>query len=165
MTKRALFAVAGFLSLCLTLFAQQTFLPDTFNALNNNSSLRFPSLALSDGGSFSFAGAVAPPLLFNWMETTTPVDLPALTVKGPQRAAYASTTSGQDSSKEGVDVRPPKFGYAGGEVGVLYGRSSGKFGREVEQGYFMGEVGNDKFHITAGASYEEWNGHVPRFSR
>jgi hypothetical protein len=164
MVKRALSAGAGFLGLCLPLFAQQTFVPDTFSSLNNYSSFCPPSLMLSDGGPFSFASAVAP-MSFNWVEAVPSVDLPALTVKGPQRAAYASTTSGKDSSKEVVDVRPPKFTYADGEVGFLYGRSSGKFGRDVEEGYIMGEVGNDKFNITAGASYEQSSGRIPRWGR
>jgi hypothetical protein len=156
MTKRALSAVAGFLGLCLPLSAQQTLLPDTLSALNH-SSPRFPSLALSDGGLFSFSSA------FNWMETTTPDFLPALSTTEPQRA-NASATSGKDSSKEVVDVRRPNLlDYASGEVGFLYGRSiGGKRGGEVEEGYIIGEVGDDKFHITVGASYENWSGRFPR---
>src|SRR5207253_5404946 len=56
MSKRAPFAVAGFLALCVPLFAQQTYRPDLFSALNNSISL--PALALSDGHRFSFSGAV-----------------------------------------------------------------------------------------------------------
>jgi hypothetical protein len=48
--------------------------------------------------------------------------------------------------------------YYGGEVGVLYGRWSGKGGGDMWQTYVVGTVGNDKFQITAGAAYEEWNG-------
>jgi len=47
----------------------------------------------------------------------------------------------------------------------LYGHSSGKFGGDYLQGYIFGEVGNDRIHISAGASYEEWNGRVPRWGR
>jgi hypothetical protein len=147
MIKRALFAVAGFLSLCLPLFAQQTFLPDTFSALNN-SFLRLPSLALSDERLFSFSSA------FNWIEAT-PDFLPALSATEKPQRANASATPGKDSSKEVVDVRRPNLlDYVGGEVGFLYGRSSGKYGVQVEQGYIIGEVGDDKFHITVGAAYE-----------
>jgi len=50
-----------------------------------------------------------------------------------------------------------------GEVGFLYGEGRpGNFGGEYKEGYIFGEVGNDKIHISAGASYEEWNGRVPR---
>ncbi len=55
----------------------------------------------------------------------------------------------------------PKFDYAGGEVGFFYGKSSGKFGREVEAGYIFGEVVDGNTHISAGASYEHSNGRVP----
>jgi hypothetical protein len=152
MTKRMLSAAAGFLSLCLPLSAQaQTYRPDIFSALNN-SFLR-PSLTLSDGWPFSFSSA------FNWIEMTTPDFLPALGTPGPQRdtAIRQPPDRGysKDSSKEVVDVRRSNlFDYAGGEVGFLYGRSTGKNGVEVEQGYIIGEVGTDKFHITVGAAYE-----------
>jgi len=48
--------------------------------------------------------------------------------------------------------------YYGGEVGVLYGRWSGKGGGDMWETYIVGTVGNDKFQITAGASYDEWSG-------
>ena len=163
MTKRALSAVAGFLGLCLPLSAQQAGRPDIFSALNN-SSLRFPSLTLSDGRLFSFSGTVAPPLLFDWMEPTLPDFLPTLSATEPRRAT-ASAAPPKDSSKELVDIqRSNLLDYASGEVGFLYGRSTGKFGGEVEQGYFIGDVGNDKFHITVGATYENSSGRFPRFS-
>jgi hypothetical protein len=47
--------------------------------------------------------------------------------------------------------------YCGGEVGFLYGRWSGKGGGDMWETYIVGTVGNDKFQITAGASYDEWN--------
>ena len=164
MTKRALSAVTGFLSLCLTLSAQQAFRPDGFSALNY-SLLRLPSLNLSDGGPFSFSGAAAPSFLFNWMEPTSDF-LPALnmaSMTARSQRANASAVSPTDSSKDVVDVqRSNLFDYAGGEAGFLYGRSSGKFGRDVEAGYIFGEVGNDKFHISVGAAYENLSERFPR---
>jgi hypothetical protein len=47
--------------------------------------------------------------------------------------------------------------YYGGEVGFLYGRWRGKGGGDMWETYVVGTVGNDKFQITAGASYDEWN--------
>jgi hypothetical protein len=164
MAKRALSAAAGFLSLCLPLMAQQTDRPDVFSAMNN-SFLRLPSLTLSDGGSFSFASA------FNRMETTTPDFLPtfgmASTTARPQRAnAVSPVTTPKDSSKEVTDIRRPNLlDHVSGEMGVLYGRSTGKFGGAVEAGYIIGVVGDDKFNITAGASYEHSSGRFPRFGR
>jgi len=155
MTKRALFAVAGFLSLCVPLSAQQTYRPDLFSALNNSISL--PSLSLSDGRLFSLSSA------FTWMQPTPPDFLPALSPPLPQTAT-APAAYPKDSSKEVVDLQKPNlFDYAHGEIGFLYGRSTGKFSGDVEQGYFIGEVGNDKVHITAGAFYENSSVRFPRF--
>ena len=165
MAKRGVFMVAGFLGLCLPLCAQQTDRANFFRTLNS-SELPFSWLTLSDTQPFSFSGAVVPPLLFSWMETTSPVDvvLPPIIVKAPAGAtAYAAPLD--DSSKEVVDVRRSHSYYAGGEMGALYGRSSGKFGREVEEGYIVGGVGDDKFNITVGAAWEHSSGRVPRFSR
>jgi hypothetical protein len=160
MTRRALSAVAGFLGLCLPLFAQQTYRPDLFSALNNSISL--PSLSLSDGQRFSFSGAVASPFSFNWIESAPPDFLPALSTTVPPRATAARVYP-KDSSKEVVDMRKADlFDYAHGEIGFLYGRSTGKFNGDVEQGYFIGEVGNDKVHVTAGAFYENSSGRFPR---
>jgi len=161
MTTRAFAAIAGFLSLCLPLFAQQqTQRPDVFSTLTNES-LRFPWLTLSDGGHFPFASA------FNRMETTSPDFLPALsmaTMTAKSQRAAGSAVPAADSSKEVANVRRSNlFDYASGEVGFLYGRSTGKFGREVEAGYILGEVGNDKFQINVGASYENSSGRFPRF--
>ena len=52
--------------------------------------------------------------------------------------------------------------YYGGEVGFLYGRWSGKGGGDMWQSYVVGTVGDDKFQITAGVSYDEWNGNGHR---
>src|ERR1700682_6338665 len=157
MVKRALSAVAGFLGLCLPLSAQQTGGPDVLRALNY-SFLRLPSLALSDERFFSF------PTAFSYIEMTPSPDfLPALPTMEKQRRARASATFGNDRSKdtaterrgynnEVVDVQPPSSDYAGGEAGALYGHSSGKFGRDVEAGYIIGEGGDDKFQISAGAA-------------
>jgi hypothetical protein len=74
----------------------------------------------------------------------------------------AAPVDGKDSPSEMVSSPLSPFYYSG-ELGVFYGRSSGKFGREIMQTYFLGEVGNEKFHITVGAAYEESNGRLPRF--
>jgi hypothetical protein len=142
--------------------AQQTDRPDVFSAMNN-SFLRLPSLTLSDGGSFSFASA------FNRMETTTPDFLPAFsmgsTTARPEKANAAATTS-NNSSKEVVDVRRSNLlDHVSGEMGFLYGRSTGKFGGAVEAGYIIGEVGDDKFNISVGAAYEHSSGRFTRFGR
>jgi hypothetical protein len=71
---------------------------------------------------------------------------------------------GNDSPGEMLRSAPNTV-YCGGEVGVLYGRWSGKGGGDMWETYITGTVGNDKFQITAGASYDEWsgNGRAVRF--
>jgi hypothetical protein len=162
MTKRAFFAVAGFLSLCLPLSAQQTYYRDLFSALNNSISL--PSLSLSDGQRFSFWGAVAAPFSLSWMEPTPPDFLPAVSPPPPPQTSNAPAAYPKDSSKEVVDVQKPNLlDYATGEVSVLYGRSTGKFSGDLEQASIFGEVGNDKVHISVGAAYENSNIRFSRF--
>jgi hypothetical protein len=68
-------------------------------------------------------------------------------------------TDGKDSLDE---ITSPSTIYYGGEIGVLYGRWSGKGGGDMWQTYVEGTVGNDKFQITAGAAYEEWSGRGTR---
>jgi hypothetical protein len=66
-----------------------------------------------------------------------------------------SGTDGKDLSNEMLSSSPV---YYGGEVGFLYGHWSGKGGGDMWETYLNGTVGNDKFQITAGASYDESNG-------
>ena len=96
--------------------------------------------------------------------------LPAAFLSGAQPPTQRSSpgrvhgTDGKDLGADGKDSpdgmvsSPLNPTYSGGEVGVLYGRWSGKGGGDMWQTYIEGTVGNDKFQITAGASYDEWNG-------
>jgi hypothetical protein len=150
--RRMAIAVAGFLSLCFSFVRAGDRAPGIFSPLND-SLLRLPSLTLSDAQFFSFASA------FNRMEPTTPDLLPAValpTTVPQHRVAYVPPgTDSKDSSKEASDVsRRNLLDYVHGEVGFLYGRSTGKFSGNTEQAYIIGDVGDDKFHITAGAAYE-----------
>jgi hypothetical protein len=159
MTKRARLGVIGFFSLCLSLSAQQIDQPDIFRSLNS-SPPRFSSLTLSNDSFFSFSSALS------WVEPVPPDFLPGLPVASPPRPVASSAARATDSSKEVLDVqRTGLFDYVGGEVGFLYGRSTGKFGGDYKQAYIIGEVGDEKFHISAGASYEESSWRVPRFGR
>jgi hypothetical protein len=102
---------------------------------------------------------------------TAPVEFPSLTYMSvayvsaakvqKANAAPAHQTDGKDSSAE-VMSSPSSPYYYGGEIGFMYGHSSGKFGGDEFGTYIEGGVGNDKFQINAGASYQEWSGRVPR---
>jgi hypothetical protein len=159
MTKRALFAVAGFLGLILSVTAQaQVPAPFGFDGGTlDRQFLRLPPLSLADQERLSFATA------FNWQ---TPVDfLPTFDPAGPQSFAYPTTPSRGNPLDRAVAMRAPDRVYVGGEIGFLYGKSSGKYGREDFQSYIIGTVGNDKFSITAGFLHQESSGRVPRWGR
>ena len=95
--------------------------------------------------------------------------LPAELLSGAQPPAQRPSagrgrgTDGKDlgaDAKDSPDEMMSSSGnpiYSGGEVGFLYGRWSGKGGGDMWETYVVGTVGNDKFQITAGASYDEWN--------
>ena len=88
--------------------------------------------------------------------------LPVAEVEEGNRGLVSAPVDGKDSPSE-VTRSPLNPIYAGGEMGVLYGSSSGKFGGDILQTYIVGEVGNEKFHITVGASHEESSGRLLRF--
>jgi hypothetical protein len=155
MTKRALFAVAGFLGLCLSLSAQQTQSPEQL--LFNGSTLNRPFLTLADRERFSFMTA------FSWQ---TPLDfLPSFSPLELRSVASPTLSGRENSFDDVVEIRATDRIYAGGEVGFLYGKSSGKYGREDFQTYIIGTVGNEKFSITAGFLHQETNGRVLRWGR
>ena len=91
-----------------------------------------------------------------------PDALPGAEVEEGNRVAVSAPVDGKDSPSE-VTSSPLNPTYVGGEMGVLYGSSSGKFGGDILQTYIVGEVGNEKFHITVGASHEEASERFPRF--
>jgi hypothetical protein len=175
--KRSLVAIIGLFGFCFPLTAQQTSGPnfeltlyrlEIFSTLNSVVLLEsLPVLSLVDGQRLFVSNDLgrlgpAPALLF---------PDPSLRVAEVQKANAAPVyrTDGKDfgadrkHSPAEVIITPLSPIYCGGEVGVLYGHSTGKFGGDVIQTYMLGEVGNDKFHITVGTAYEESSGRVPRF--
>ncbi len=65
-------------------------------------------------------------------------------------------TDGKDLSGEMVGS-PLNQVYCTGEVGFMYGQWSGKGSGDYVGSYVWGQAGNDKFQITAGASFENWD--------
>ena len=150
MGTRGVCIVAGILGLAL--HAQ----PVTAGSLSlNKSSAEFPALGLSNAQYFFLATGL------NWIEPT-PNFLPALPAAaqpGATNRSVDASKDGKDSSRDNVDLaRKDWIDYVHGEVGFLYGKSTGKFGGDLEEGYVIGTVGNDHFSITAGASFENWSG-------
>ncbi len=179
MTTRALVAVAGLLALGVSVSAQEMQAPElvpsslltlaqpsagsvpdaratlvqptSFAALNSVYYGPAP-LTLADGRLFSFSRA------FGWMDAT-PVDfLPTFVAAGPSMIMpYAA------QPREGIAPGSllPKVGYANGEVGFFYGRSTGKYSHDVKQGYILGTVGYENTQITVGVAYGQSSGHLP----
>jgi hypothetical protein len=77
------------------------------------------------------------------------------------RTQLVATPDGKDLPSEMISS-PLKDVYYTGEVGFVYGRWSGKGNGDYWQNYVWGQVGNDKFQINAGASFENWSGNSPR---
>jgi len=181
MTKRGLLPVVVFLGLCFSLAAEQASGSPSGHggaftlaqlrgmaAANNGSVLLQPTLfnSLANpvfGIPFSNRDVFSLATTFNLVGTAPQSFLPFSPAMESPKASPAAT-SAKDSSDRLFDLRP-NLDYVTGEVGFLYGHSSGKFGGDYLQGYIFGEVGNDRIHISAGASYEEWNGRVPRWGR
>ncbi len=92
--------------------------------------------------------------------------LPAFDPSSPLTAAYLSPTDNKSSVDKIVDLRAPSQIRYGGEIGFLYGKSTGSgVGREDFAGYVIGTVGNDKFSITAGYYRQETTYSGSRFRR
>jgi hypothetical protein len=184
MLKRALAGVLGFLSLCLSLAAQQTqdktialeqsrnsSALDAASALTLSQSDIFgtvdssilihglPVPILTDGRHFPVSGELA-------RMGMMPVDLFPIAFLSAVEMPMASNspTRRTDSPGELETLRLNRDLYSSGEMGFSYGTTIGKFGYETKQGYIMGTVGNDKFQITAGASYQESSFRIPRQS-
>ena len=158
MRKPALGARFALLLVCLPLTGQQTFGAHSLDSLND-AQLEFPALTLTNAQPFSF------PATLSWIEAAPAEFLPSLPAVGVQRSTAAAARL-LDSSKQSVDVTERNLlDYAHGEIGVLYGHSIGKFDRDLEAGYILGQVGDDKLQISVGGMYEHWSGKTPRFGR
>ncbi len=173
MIRRAAPAVFGLLGLCLPLAAQQAvpsgeagaetgpavtlYQPDIFSTVDSSVLIHsLPVPTIWEGGRLPVSLAPGP------MSMASLGFLPVAfmtAVQVPRSNAYP--VSGKDGPMGVVDSRLSGV-YVGGEVGVFYGSSSGKFGGNDFQTYIEGTVGNDKLQITAGAAYEQSNVRIPR---
>jgi hypothetical protein len=96
-----------------------------------------------------------------------PVTYLAPTDAGPQSASKPSMVTDSRSPNfeaNGKDLSGEMFSsplnrvYCTGEVGFMYGQWSGKGSGDYVGSYVWGQAGNDKFQITAGAAFDDWNG-------
>jgi hypothetical protein len=180
MTKRLVLGVAGLLGLCLSLDAEQPGRVLSLAQLNslgpqNSRPLFFQPAVFSrlgdapliDGSlgpaTFSSRETFSLATTFNLVGTPTSFLPTTMAMESPSRGVPATSSKDKDSSDYPLDLRPGY--YVTGEVGFVYGRYTGKFGGDYKEGYIIGEVGNDKLHISVGASYEDWNGRSFRLGR
>src|SRR4029077_12804407 len=82
----------------------------------------------------------------------------------PQPRAKGNSVSGpvkdpkdgkEYSSVESLALEKASLVWTGGEIGFLYGHSSGKFCGDEFSSSILGGVGNDHLQINVGAGYEE----------
>ena len=172
MGKWVLSVAAGFLGCCLSVSAQTTQRQQTdLLALNqsammsgrvvdlntlNDARYGFQWLTLGDARAVSLSNG------YSWVEPV-PIDFFPLDSVDFAARTRTSPAAELDSDYKTVKAEPKLIDYVHGEVGALYGTSVGsKFGREVEAGYILGEIGNDKYQINVGAFYEHSTAHFPR---
>ena len=177
MIQRALLVALGFLAFCFPLAAQQVipsldassafafYRPEIFSTVDSLALIdRLPVLNFLDGTRLPVSSEMG-------RMGTAPVEFPSITYMSLAYVSAAKVRNGnavQVSGKDGKDSSaevmsaPSAPYYYGGEVGFMYGHSSGKFGGDDYGTYIDGVVGNDKFQINAGAAYQEWDGRFPR---
>ncbi len=184
MIRRGVCVAVGLVGVCFAVAAQQTnsravtqnasalslYQPKIFSA--KDSSLLFhkgPVYAWSDGGRLASNNALAEIGMASL--DLFPVAYVPPNASGPATARKGSAAADSPSGNFGSDgknlpemmMSPPDQVYYGGEVGILYGRWTGKGGGDLMESYMLGTVGNDKFQISVGAAYEESSGHSARY--
>ena len=128
-----------------------------------------PVRAWSDGAQLVSQNAfvqigMAPLRLFSAAYLAPSDDGPAPVRKAGVTPGYRSAnlaSDGKDLSAEMLNS-PLNQVYCTGEVGFMYGQWSGKGSGDYVGSYIWGQAGNDKFQITAGASFDNWNGNSPK---
>jgi len=155
MVTRVFSVVLGFFSVCLSLAAQET------NRFETGTVVLEPWRQLGD---LPFALALYQPNILSMIDGSLlslgEPRLPGANLSAGQGQKLSASPTDRAGSSAGVFTLRLDPAYSGGEIGVLYGR--GRHGSEALQTYIVGTVGNDKFQITAGASYEEFNVRIPR---
>ena len=172
--KRAILAGVGLIGLCFSVSAQQPFdsvstfmlyRPEIFTALDSSSLVAdLPMRTFLDGrlpGSTPLGRmGTAPVANFPMALVSAEPRRKGSSVSGPIR----DPKDGKDySSAESLAAEKASLSWTGGEIGFLYGHSSGKFGGDEFTSYITGGVGNEHMQINVGVSQQEFNGRVPRW--
>jgi hypothetical protein len=140
---------------------------------NSDNSILFhagPVRAWTDGAQLASENALAQvgmaPLGLFPAAYLAPSDVGPVPTRKPGTASNSRTENfgadGKDLPGE-MMASPLSNVYYTGEVGFLYGHWSGNGGGDYVGSYVWGQAGNDKFQITAGGSFENWDGHGSKF--
>lgn len=180
MVNRALSVLVGLVALALPVAAQDVdsysadqlritgetdagpalslYRPDIFSSIDGSTLIHgLPVLTLLDGRRFPIAGELGR-MNMTALDVMPLAFLSAINVqKHPD-----SGSVGSDATGGVVDLRLNRDYGTHGEVGMFYGKSGGKYGREDFSAYVVGGVGNEHIQITAGASYTESTGRYAR---
>lgn len=181
--KRALAAVIGFLAMALPVSAEQSFdeaarfalyPADIFASVDASVLVAdlqmwtFLDRALpgsTELGQMGAAAVDAPAGELAAEPSYTTAEVQRIVVHAGREKTFAR--NGKEAkdyaAAEAMPLQPGSTLYTGGEVGFMYGHVTGKWGGDLFSSYIVGEVGDDKFHVNVGASYEEFHGRVPRW--
>lgn len=125
--------------------------PDIFSSIDGTTLMHgLPVLTLLDGRRFPISSELGR----MGMAPLDVVPLGFLNAVEVQKS-HGSPMAGSDWNGGVVDLRLQRDWGTHGEIGMFYGKSSGRYGREDFQAYIVGGVGNDHIQVNAGASYEE----------
>jgi hypothetical protein len=140
----------AFLALAALLCGGQLLMAEPFSgSLLDQPQINSPWALLDHQDRFSFSTA------FGSMRAN-PEYLPVFDPDAPLSTTYSMAADNKTSVDRVVELRSTSKVQFGGEIGFLYGKSTGSgFGREDFAGYIVGTVGNDKFSITAGYYRQE----------
>lgn len=156
MIKCALFAVTGVLGFCLGASAQ-ALEPQVFDpTLGPSIQSPWPSLENSDKFFFSSA--------FGSMRRSD-MFLPSFDPSEPLSRAYVPSSNRTNSLDRIMELDAAKRIRFGGEAGIFYGKSTGKYGREDFIRYISGTIGNEMFSISVGYLHQETTYDFPRRRR
>jgi hypothetical protein len=175
MIKRATLVTLSVFSVCFPPISQQASpWPQTGTATLDQLNLYRPEVLSMVDSAKLVAGL---PMLALLNEDRLPISTPlgrmgmastdisfAFADAAPVQKINASRVDPKDSPREVMPSQvTPEF--LGGEVGVFYGRSTGKFGGDAWGSYIESSFGTDKYQISVGASYEEFDRRGSRWSR
>ena len=156
--RRAILVVAGLLGFAISSPAQDPFTLTTGLPQIGSDSLllRNSPIALADGR------YLLPRTAMRSMGMVSLDFLPVYLSDGQPHPRPATRRNVAESPLPGRDDLVSPGIYSGGEVGFYYGHSAGKWSGDEFGSYIFGTVGDDRFQVTAGASYQESNFHFPR---